>query len=196
MPVLARGLTPNVIDRTMPRRRNDPRGRIRRNACFGPPPCCDREGFLHGVFHDEEIVERSIEGRDDPSVLRSKDALDFRIAGGHAIASLVFRLVEGAHFDRKTRSPSGSRSPVKRNVEILYLDDPEAADVLFAFEIRSIGRQDLAIVNSDDCCGTRVVEPARKDPRTQRFEFFVHMMKLRADVLQHIRWRQRSPSGW
>jgi hypothetical protein len=62
-------------------------------------------------------------------------------------------------------------TPFQRYIEIRCRDYGESANVLFAFDIGSIGMQRHAISCVDHCCGGWRVQSAAEDPGACGFHF-------------------------
>src|SRR5689334_22426658 len=73
VPIVARGLPAQAIDRTVPCRRDDPSGRTRRNPSRGPPLDCREKRVLDRLFGDIDVAEVPHENGDGPPVLLAKD---------------------------------------------------------------------------------------------------------------------------
>ena len=80
VPVGARRLAPQAVDRPVARGRDDPAGRARREAVRRP--ALDRRGerVRDGVLGDVDVAEDADEDRDRAAVLRAEHALDLRRA--------------------------------------------------------------------------------------------------------------------
>src|ERR1700753_3228950 len=69
------------------------------------------------------------------------------------------RILERPHFDRTLARHGRLRRPLERGVEILALEHPKTADVLFGLRKRAVRIKDLAVLLAHDGRARRLMEP-------------------------------------
>src|SRR5205823_13026386 len=72
---------------------------------------------------------------------------------------------ERADLDRLRDCCGGLRGPGERPVEVVGLDDVEAAQVFLRLREGAVGGQHLAVGHAHDRCGVGVVQGAAEEPR-------------------------------
>src|ERR671910_259723 len=90
---------------------------------------------------------------------------------------------ERTDLDRLPDGVGGLRRPGERSVEILGLDDVEAAEMLLRLHERAVGCQHLAIRHPHDGCGVGLVQGAGEDPGAGRLQLLVEGADLRPRLL-------------
>src|SRR5437870_5535654 len=80
---------------------------------------------------------------------------------------------EGTNLDRLPDGGGGLRRPGERSVEVLGLDDVEAAQVFLRLCERAVGGQHLALGYAHDRSGAGTVQGAAEDPGAGRFQLLV-----------------------
>src|SRR2546421_6793195 len=89
---------------------------------------------------------------------------------------------ERPDLDRLRDCCAGLRGPGERCVEVVGLDDVEAAEVLLRLRERAVGGQHLAVGHAHDRCGVDVVQSAAEQPSAGR----LHLLLEDADPLHEL----------
>src|ERR687897_1478526 len=92
-------------------------------------------------------------------------------------------VLEGTHLDRAAACHRGLLGPPQRLVEVVGLDDPEAADVLLRLQVGAVGGDDVAAVGAHD--GRRVgrVQAAAEHPHALLHHLLVDLVDVGVDLL-------------
>src|SRR5262245_51346648 len=88
--------------------------------------------------------------------------------GGPGLSALL--LPERPDFDREGDDARQFSTPLERGVEVRGPDDQEAADVLLAFGVWTVGHQHVAVLVAQDRRGRRRMQAAVEDPRAGRLD--------------------------
>ena len=123
----------------------------------------------HCLLGEPEVAEEAGEGRDRAAVVVAEDAPDLR-GGDLGVERSVMRcLVSPGTADStspgRRRSPGG---PVESLGLVGDVEDPEAADVLLALEVRAVDAFDLAVADPDHLRLCRRTRGLRRRPRRRR----------------------------
>src|SRR5438105_126955 len=89
---------------------------------------------------------------------------------------------ERADLDRLRDGSGGLRGPGERRVEVLGLDDVEAAQVFLRLRKGAVGGQHLAVGHAHDRCGIGFVQGAAEEPSAGR----LHLLLEDADPLHEL----------
>src|SRR5438034_254669 len=100
---------------------------------------------------------------------------------------LGLRLVlEGAHLDRSLAGCRALGRPGQRGVEVGGADDPEAAQLLLRLGERTVGGQDLAVLDPHHGGGLCRVQPAGEHPGALLLELGVEHVHVLVGLLHHL----------
>src|SRR4051794_18193914 len=92
--------------------------------------------------------------------------------------------LEGAHLDRQRGGPGQPGAPVQRRVEVGDVDDREAAQVLLALRVGTVGGQHLAVADPQDGGRAGRVQPAGEHPDPGLVHRPVHLADVGHDPVQ------------
>src|SRR5258706_5899210 len=79
----------------------------------------------------------------------------------------LFVVLERADFDGPAARHGRLLGPRECGIQIIDLDDPEPAELFLALGVRTVGRDDLAVLLLDDGRGVGRVQAATEHPRTR-----------------------------
>src|SRR5213595_1231256 len=96
--------------------------------------------------------------------------------------SLRLRLAERTDLDRLHDAGGRLRSPADRSVEVVGLDDVEAAEVFLRLREGAVGGQHLAVGHAHHGGGVGFVQAAGEDPGASRLDLLLE----RADPLHEL----------
>ena len=85
---LQRPLAPNPVDRSVPGRRDEPAGRVRRHALARPALERPLDGVPERVLGEVDVAEDADQGGEDTSVLLAEELRELLYAGTPSIAMI------------------------------------------------------------------------------------------------------------
>src|SRR5262245_44369860 len=88
-------------------------------------------------------------------------------------ASRPGRVLERTYLDRQRDRARRLARPREGRIEIGSLEDPEAADVFLALEVRTVGDQQLLSAQAHHRGGARRVQAPAEDPGTGALQLLV-----------------------
>ena len=128
-----RAVAAQAVDRAVAGGDRQPGARVGRRAVARPALGRDRERLLRGLLGEVEVAEEADQGGEDAAPLVAEDLLEQRLP-----------LHQRPHLDRaahpRRRDPRGD---LDRRVEVVGLDQEEAAQVLLRVDERAVGEQRL-----------------------------------------------------
>ena len=135
-----------------------------------PPAQGDGERLLHRVLGDVDVAEDADQGGHRSAGLLAEDPADLGLVepgrGVNRRARCQASELPRTGGPRSAPDARGDlRRPAERGVEILGLDDVEAAEVFLRLRERTVGGQHLAVGHAHDRGGRRVRAGGRRRPR-------------------------------
>src|SRR5438552_3629421 len=118
---------------------------------------------------------RAATDRPDSSRKMRPTSASSTLGGASTSCTLSARgcLPEGPDLDRPLHAVGGLRRPRERRVEVLGLDDVEAAEVFLRLREGAVGGQHLAVGHAHDGGGVGFVQAAGEDPGASRLDLLL-----------------------
>ena len=154
------GAAPQLIDRLVPGRRDQPRARIVRHAVDRPSMERGEEGLLKRVFGKIEVTNAAHEPGQYPARMGPDHPMNFETRlhertlpcrPRRRMSAVAFDMHNGSNLDRAISRGRDSGRDTDRFVQIGDVDQIEPAELLLRFGERAIGRHQLAVPDPNGC---------------------------------------------